>query len=180
MLRLRAGIGVGAKADLLTFLLGRAGAAAELKEIAVATGYTDRAVRTAAEEMALAGFIVRVTGTPVSYRADSYSWSMVLRSQYFRGPSAQHYEIPAWRYWSTTFAFLLDVIQWASYAEEQRWTDYVASSRARDIMETYEGRFRYLGFDLGNYRDARGAEFLEVFDDAINAISTRALADLYQ
>ena len=59
-LRLRAGFGINAKADVLALLLGLAGAPADLKLIAAATAYTERAVRTAAEEMALAGFIQEV------------------------------------------------------------------------------------------------------------------------
>lgn len=180
MLRLRAGIGLGAKADLLTFLLGNAAAAAEMKMIATATGYTDRAVRTAAEEMALAGFIMRTAGTPISYRAEPHSWSMVLKSHLSRGPSAQNSEIPAWRHWSTTFAFLLDVIQWAKSAEEQRWTDYVASSRARDLMETHESRVRHIGLDFAEHQGGRGADYLELFDDIVTRISARALANLYE
>ncbi|HKJ93939.1 MAG TPA: hypothetical protein VJ957_12290, partial [Longimicrobiales bacterium] len=46
-LKLRAGFGVNAKADVLAVLIGFAGGAADLKVIAAATAYTDRAVRTA-------------------------------------------------------------------------------------------------------------------------------------
>src|SRR5690606_31074819 len=79
MLRLRAGIGVSAKADLLTFLLGMNGAAADLKTIALATAYSNRALRTAAEEMALARFIHVLAGPPSAYRADPKAWNEVLQ-----------------------------------------------------------------------------------------------------
>ncbi len=62
MLRLRAGFGVGVKADVLTFLLGIRGTPATVKEVARATAYSERSVRTAAAEMALAGMIHKRPG----------------------------------------------------------------------------------------------------------------------
>lgn len=67
MVRLRAGFGVGAKADLLSFLLGLRGAPASLTLASFATAYTSRALRSAAEDMVLAGFIRNIVGPPTGF-----------------------------------------------------------------------------------------------------------------
>ncbi|MGH7502504.1 MAG: hypothetical protein ACREL7_12195 [Longimicrobiales bacterium] len=79
-LRLRAGFGVNAKADLLSVLLGFAGEAADLKVIVVATGYTERAIRTATDEMTLAGFIHEIEGRPSSFYTHPGTWAHVLQT----------------------------------------------------------------------------------------------------
>lgn len=163
MLRLRAGMGVGAKADLLTFLLGRQGSAAELKTIALATGYSNRAVRTAAEEMALARLIQEVEGTPASYRADPKAWRSVLAIQQPDGRPASDPRAPLWRFWSVVFSFLTTVVDWHREAKAAEWSGYVASSRARDLMETHRRRLRYTGVALPSAADATGAAYLESF-----------------
>jgi hypothetical protein len=171
MLRLRAGLGVGAKADLLTFLLGLGGAAADLKTIALATGYTGRAMRTAAEEMALARFIHEVVGPPSSYVANPLAWESVLDSDR-PGPAAtEGASIPPWRFWSVAFAFLTAVIHWESEAARSGWSAYVASSRARDLMEAQRRRLRYLDAPAAGAADARGAEYLEVFREVVESVS---------
>uniref|UniRef100_UPI003B3AB333 hypothetical protein n=1 Tax=Longimicrobium sp. TaxID=2029185 RepID=UPI003B3AB333 len=68
--RLRAGFGVGAKADLLAFLLGLRGAAASVSLMAAATAYSGRGGRTAAEEIALAGLKEGLDTAPGSYQGD--------------------------------------------------------------------------------------------------------------
>jgi len=75
VLRLRAGFGVGSKADVLSYLLARGGADHSVKETVHVTGYTDRAVRTALEEVARAGFIREAPGRPSLYSADPAAWN---------------------------------------------------------------------------------------------------------
>lgn len=66
MLRLRAGFGVSAKADVLTYLLGIGGNLATVQSMAEATGYTEATARGAASDMALADLIREAEGRPVS------------------------------------------------------------------------------------------------------------------
>jgi hypothetical protein len=178
MLRLRAGIGVGAKADLLGFLLGLGGAAADLKTIALATGYTGRAMRTAAEEMALARFIQEIEGPPTSYRADPQAWASVLQVYRLDPTAASRPSIPAWRFWSVAFSFLAAVIHWEREAVREGWSSYVASSRARDLMEAHRRRLRYVDVAVAAVTDARGAAYLESFREIVERVSTWARQSL--
>jgi hypothetical protein len=172
MLRLRAGIGVGAKADLLSFLLGLGGASADLKTIALATGYTARAMRTAADEMVLARFIQEIEGPPSTYRANPQAWGSVLEI-YRPGPRAAELPgVPPWRFWSVAFAFLTAVIHWESEAAQAGWSAYVASSRARDLMEVQRRRLKYLDVQAAGAADAHGAEYLEFFQGVVESVSS--------
>lgn len=159
LLRLRAGFGVGAKADLLTFLLGLRGAPASVSLMAAATAYSGRAMRTAAEEMALAGFIERMDTAPVTYVADHAAWASVLRL--FRLTASRTPEVPQWRYWSVVFAFLAEVDCWARQAEEEGWSPYVASSRARDLVADHARTVQLSGLRLPDPAAPGGAAFLE-------------------
>jgi hypothetical protein len=166
MLRLRAGIGVGAKADLLTFLLGMGGAAADLKTIVLATGYSDRAMRTAADEMARARFVNEIEGPPSAYRADPDAWKALLE--------LQRHPMPPWRFWSVAFAFLTAVIDWEREARQEGWSAYVASSRARDLLEMHRRRLRFIDVSLAGEIDARGTDYLDSFHDVVAQVSTWA------
>lgn len=158
-LRLRAGFGVGAKADLLAFLLGLRGASASVSLMAAATAYSGRAMRTAAEEMALAGFIERMDTAPVTYVADHTAWAAVLRL--FRLNAQRTPEVPQWRYWSVVFAFLAEVDCWAREADEEGWSAYQASSRARDLVADHARAVQLAGLKLPDPQAAGGAAFLE-------------------
>jgi hypothetical protein len=171
MLRLRAGIGVGAKADLLTFLLGLQGAAADLKRITLATAYSDRAMRTAAEEMSLARFIHHVEGPPSVYRADAKAWGGVLEFHRANVRHAANPDVPRWHFWSVAFAFLTAVINWQGQASREEWSDYVASSRARDLMEIHRRGLRHTDVVVTDGRDARGAAYLDSFRDVVEQVS---------
>lgn len=159
LLRLRAGFGVGAKADLLAFLLGLRGASASVSLMAAATVYSGRAMRTAAEEMALAGFIERMDTAPVSYVADHTAWAAVLRLVKLNAQRTP--EVPQWRYWSAVFAFLAEVDCWAREADEAGWSAYQASSRARDLVADHARAVLLAGLRLPGPQAGGGAAFLE-------------------
>lgn len=159
MLRLRAGFGVGAKSDLLAFLLGLRGAPAPVSLMSAATSYSGRAMRTAAEEMTQAGFIERLDTSPVAYVADHTAWAGVLRL--FRLTAQRTPEVPPWRYWAVIFAFLAEVDCWAREAEEQEWSAYHASSRARDLVTDHARALQLAGLRMPDPGASGGAAFLE-------------------
>jgi len=165
-LRLRAGFGVNAKADILSLLLGLAGAAADLKVIAAASAYTERAVRTATEEMTLAGFILEIEGRPSSFYAETRAWGHVL--QRHRLPSQEPAPaVPRWRSWAAVFAFLAGVIEWANRVQDEGWSAYVSSSRARDLVENHGRQLRQAQLDVPFPVSARGPEYLLDFEDLV-------------
>jgi hypothetical protein len=165
MLRLRAGLGLGIKADVLAYLLGVHGALVPLKGIALATGYTQRGIRKAAEELALGGFIQQADESPLAYSADHRAWAAVLELNEAR-PGGRA-GVPPWRYWSLVFGFMVAVDEWAATAQAAEWSDYVASSRARDLVQDHGPRMKQARIDLPDPRQATGAAYLEDFSRAL-------------
>ena len=176
LLRLRAGFGVGARADVLAFLLAQRGAEAPVSAIAGATGYSGSGVRTAAEEMVLAGFAKRVEAAPTAYCADHRAWAGVLQLRVTS--SAKGPEVPPWRYWATVFAFLAGVDAWAAEAEEAEWSAYVASSRARDLVEDHARSLRIAKLRLPDPREPGGAAFLEDLERGMKHVHDWCLENL--
>lgn len=167
MLRLRAGFGVGTKSDLLSVLLGLHGGSAELKGLAIATGYTDRALRKATEDMARAGMIRRTDLQPSAFSAPYQAWAHVLDAYGLASTKAAQPSIPPWRFWLLLFPFLAAVIDWASQADHGNWTEYVASSRARDLTDAHQPGLRRVGILVPDSRTARGADYLKPFADLV-------------
>jgi hypothetical protein len=165
MLRLRTGLGVGVRADVLAYLLGMHGASVPLKTIALTTGYTARGIRKAAEEMAVGGFVQQTDESPVAFSADHRAWAAVLGLN--EGKTGGRPGVPPWRYWALVFGFMVAVDEWAASAEEAGWSDYVASSRARDLVEDHAPRLKLARIDLPNPREATGAAYLEDFARAV-------------
>lgn len=112
----RLGFGVGAKADVLGFLLGITGEWATVRDTTSATGYTVAAVRRAADDMAAARFVHATPGQPAAVRADPRAWSQVLG--FTSGP-------PAWRSWQQRFAFVAAFLAWEQEAQRKPLTPYV-------------------------------------------------------
>lgn len=165
LLRLRAGFGVSAKADLLAVLLGLDGRPATVKALAEATGYSTVAVRAALEEMALARFVAATGDYPAAYvvrGANQWSTLLFLEARSSSAPSA-----PAWGFWAPAYGFLLDVIVWGRRARD--WSAYVAGSRARDLIERRGLSLRPIGLDLPEARS--GAEYLRVFEGAVRFVT---------
>ena len=132
LLRLRLGFGVGAKADLLGFLLGLAGEWAIVRDIRAATGYTTATVRRAAEDMAAAQLVHVTTRQPVAFRADPRAWSEVLG--FPEGP-------PPWRSWQQRFAFVAAFLAWADEARAKPLTLYVLGVKGRELLEQHRLAF---------------------------------------
>jgi hypothetical protein len=169
VLRLRAGFGVNAKADILALLLGLDGAAADLNVLTAATGYSDPAVRTATDEMVLAGLIREIEGRPSSFYVDPEPWARVLQS-YRLEPRGGAPAIPPWHYWAALFPFLTAVDRWGRAAQDAGWSDYVASSRARDLYEGHRRPLVRAGIEAIPPGDTRGTDFLDAFHALVAGI----------
>ena len=174
-LRLRAGFGVGAKADVMAFLIGAGSARREqviwttVSVMSKAVGYSRAAIARAVSEMTLARFIEESADRPPVYSIEAASWARVfgLRDPYRVGThvAEEHEEsdIPPWRFWSQLFAFLVGFLQWEEAASEERYAPIVHASEARDLVERF-GRFlAWNNIDLPDARVHAGERFLEPF-----------------
>jgi hypothetical protein len=132
LLRLRLGFGVGAKADLLGYLLGISGDWATVREISQATSYTVAGIRRAADEMSVARLIQSSDASPSSYRADPDSWSRVL---------GLGHQMPPWRSWHQRFNFVAAFLAWEKSLDWANATSYAAGAAGRALMEQHHSAF---------------------------------------
>ncbi len=169
MLRLRAGCGVGVKADLLTLLLGKAGRWVTVREASEWLGYTDAAVRLAGREMGIAGFIETTGSGPAQYRADGHRWAPLLADS--AGPAFTRHpsEAPAWRHGSQVFSLLTAVLAWADKPETSR-SRYLASTTARDLTQTHRRAWEWNGLKPPDGSAYRGGDYLDAFDQALSLL----------
>lgn len=177
MLRLRAGFGVGARADVLAFLVALRGDEASVSAIAGAMGYSGSTVRTAAEEMVLAGFATRTGTGPAAYCVDHRAWAGVLHLRLTASPKGP--DVPPWRSWAAVFALLADVAAWAAEAAGEQWSGTLASSRARDLVRDHAGALPAAGrLRLPDPGEPGGAAFLDDLERGMQHLHAWCLENL--
>ena len=132
MLQLRLGLGVGAKADVLAYLLAMEGGRTTVREIASATSYTVATVRRAAEDMAAARLIHASSSQPVTYRANRDGWTGVLGLT--DGP-------PMWRSWHDRFLFAVEFLVYAQEVAKLPMSPYAAGVKGRELLEKHRSAF---------------------------------------
>jgi len=170
--RLRAGFGVGAKADTLVFLLGLRGAWASAKVISFATGYSSVAIRQAAGEMALAHLVRETEGRPTEYLAPARQWAELLELHPTPPGLAHSTPVPAWRFWSEVFAFLVGTIELSRRSTvEERAGPYVIASAARDLLERHSRAFRLDGIPVPPPDAFRGLDMLEGLEETVRVVA---------
>lgn len=133
MLRLRAGFGMGTKADVLAAMLGTT-EPMTLRTMAETVGYGSRPLRMAVDDMERAGFVERIDSTPASYRVAQSQWLELLNGGHHSVPRRDSYP-PTWQPWGDVVVLCSQIIGWSNDCESQEVSDYVAASRSRDIIE---------------------------------------------
>jgi len=162
MLRLRAGFGVGLKADLLAVLLAANGQAGTIQTLSQASGYTPAAVRRASQEILAADLIRTAQRRPAAHYIDARSWAAVLGTSPPEGSE--------WRWFAQVYAFLAWVAQWA---EEQRDSSrYIAASAARDLAEAHRLAFERNRLNVSSFFRSRGEAYLDEFGNSVQAMTT--------
>lgn len=131
-LRLRQGFGVGAKADILAYLLARVDEGAALREICEAVACSPSIAYVAAEELSAARLVRSLDEKPPTYRATHESWKPLLG--FGNRP-------PRWAGWSHRYVFVTALLHWADTTS--RWPTKSLASEARDrnLVERYRSCF---------------------------------------
>lgn len=168
MIKLRAGLGVGVKADLLAYLFCLRGQPRSATEIAGAIAYTDKTVRIAVRDLGLAGFVEETSDYPARYSTRPEVAESFLIAMYgHRGQAAP----PRWCYWAQVLSFLLRVAGWESN-DRIGGDSYLASSQARDLFAKYEGVFRAVGVRMPRPEPHPGSAYLEPFDEFVTQLTS--------
>jgi len=161
MPRLRAGFGVGAKADVLLFLLTAPRMDPTARELAAALDYTSRAVRTAAEDMVLAGLIEAPATRPRRYSVRRAPWADLL---------LDGREFPTWPPQSHAFTLVAHLLTWIASQEQHEATDYLRASSARDLVEAQVPAL-YAAEGFPKAPQAHGSAYLPAFHEFIAEVA---------
>lgn len=156
MLRLRLGLGVGIKADLLAALLGVEGWWT-VRAVTEATGYTSRAVRRAGEDLARGGWIEASPASPAEYRAAGERWLMLLELE----------ERAPWRHWHGQLAFVLAVDEWLRGQEWRGQSLEEAERTARALVDGHRSAFKWAEVAVPEPVSRPGAEYIRSFETAV-------------
>lgn len=140
-LQLRQGMGVGAKADVLSFVLGLNSNAAEwasVSMIAESIGYTTTAVRRVAEDLAAARFIRTLEvpdgdGAARMFSTHPAPWTSLLGVTYSQ---------PGWGYWRERFQFAVEVLHWLNGEQTRPTSPYAQDVAARKILTRHGAALR--------------------------------------
>lgn len=201
MLRLRAAFGVGAKADLLTFLLGTGSARSEhqawasAEVLAKAIIFSLASTRRAVRDMALARLVAASVDRPTLYSVNAAAWAQVLqigsaanlgrlpgvgeKGVAEKGVGAEGgADLPPWRFWAQMFAFLAACVELGDDARIVTAPLVVQASRLRDLAERFR---RPLGWNRIEWLDPRlfpgeryAGAFQRVFDQVVTWVGEKA------
>lgn len=129
LLRLRAALGVGVKADLLAFLLGQR-LRVSVATAAAALAYSTPTIFRALQDLRAAGF-VRSTDKPsgAEYWVEAQRWYSVLGGQ-----NAVAY----WGFWRETLAYIAAMLAWEEGAERRSLSEYALGTSLREVAQRYE------------------------------------------
>lgn len=155
LVRLRMGLGVNAKADLLALLIGNGGSAFSASAIARELAYDETTIKRAARDMARSGLVREAPGHPAVYSADAPAWARLLEQEAAPSP---------WRPWSLFFPFLGRALEWLAEAPGDR---YVRASRARDLFDERRDDLVRHGFEVPRPERHPGEAFEGVFLDLL-------------
>lgn len=162
VLRLRLGLGVGIKADLVAALLGLPGWWS-VRELAEASGYTTRAVRRAGADLARGGWVEASPSAPAEYRAAAERWLPLLE---LADPAP-------WRHWDVLFRFVVSVVDWLEAGEWRSGELAEVEGRARALVDGHRGAFKWAGVSVPEPVSRPGAEYLESFVAAASGVVER-------
>ena len=135
MLRLRVGLGIGNKADVLSFLLGNGGRTATVREIAEAIGYSIHALHRTVDDLALAGLIDATDYSPARYGVHRKRWRTLLGAE----------RLAEWCHWDRVYSLVAEFDHWTRETSARKVSEYAFGVRARELIVQYREVFRRAG-----------------------------------
>lgn len=176
MMRLRAGMGVGVKSDLLTYLLGAGNQSKSVREIADAIQYSRVAVQEAAKDMSRAKLLRQdASSSARRYYAPVEAWMSLLADS---ASSDARNNAPPWRHWSAIFGFLAATIAWAEKMEREGKSEYLASSAARDIVGDFAPGLSANRISIPEPSNYAGEEYLSGYQETVSAVCDWSMSHL--
>lgn len=160
--RLRLVIGVGARAEIIRYLLTNDQLAASTSEIARAAGFGRRNVGDALGELAEA----RVIETRSKTRGQMYSLEV---RRWARFLMLRHEDVPFYVDWIRLLGALWRIVEWFDKDARSDRTEYMRASEARQLVSSIEDDLIAAGVRVPPKRGAPGAEYWDRFQELVDA-----------
>ena len=159
--RLRQLFGVGARAEIVRFLLTTDVPDATTQEIADAAASVKRNVNEALGDLVASGQLGRhTTGNVARYSLDRRRWADFL--------GLDEHEIPAYRDWPRLLGALADVDRWLHDPRNDGLDDYLCASEARRLIDRLGNTLAQAGIAVA--RAGRGEDYWPSFVATVDAM----------
>ena len=166
--QLRHLFGPGSRSEVMRILLTFPAGPLDAAKIAEQAGFAKRNVGdTLAGLVASRVVKARWSGNERHFIAYRNKWATLLEI----GPSAEF--MPVFVAWADLFTASLQIISWLDNEVGAEDSDYLLSSRARDLMERVTPNLEAAGIDVRLGQHVHGAEYLSIFEENVEAILTK-------
>ena len=163
--QLRHLFGPGSRSEVMRVLLTYPDGPLDAARIADEAGFAKRNIGdTLAGLVASRVVKARWSGNERHFIAYRDKWANLLEV----GPSARF--TPAFVDWIDLFSAALQIISWLDDEAETKHSDYIASSRARELMERVTPDLEAAGLDVRPRQPVHGVAYLSIFADVAEAI----------
>jgi hypothetical protein len=163
--QLRHLFGPGSRSEVMRILLTFPDGALDAARISDEAGFAKRNVSdTLAGLVASRAVKARWSGNERHYTAYRNKWAALLEV----GPSAEY--IPAFVSWAHLLPASLEIMAWLDNEAETEDSEYLISSRARDLMERVNHDLEMAGLDVSPTRPTHGTAYLSTFADTVQSL----------
>ncbi len=159
--RLRALLGVSARAEVVRVLLTIQSPWMNVQALAASTAYTKRNVQEALNWLSAAGMIGswRV-GNENRFDVPHERWAALLEVDQF----------PSYREWPHLFGVFRLILRWLVEREERELSDYMLSSEARTLAEDIDSHLRFAGMAIDSGVASPADDFWPRFSEEVMAL----------
>jgi hypothetical protein len=166
--QLRHLFGPGSRSEVMRILLTLADGPLDAARLSDEAGFAKRNVSDTLASLSASRVVkARWSGNERIFLAYRDKWATLLEA----GPSAKH--LPAFVSWVHLFPASLEILAWLEKEAETTDSEYLISSRARDLMERVTPRLEISGLVPTPNRPFPGAAYLPVFADTVESLLTR-------
>ena len=156
--RTRLLLGVGARAEVVRFLLTTPEPWSTARAIAESAGFAKRNVHDALADLVRAGVVgMTAVGNQQRYTTTPDAWACLLDLDAF----------PKYREWIPLFAALREVLRWLREADGVERSDYMLASDVLDLLDRVRPDFEYVGIAVP--RGATADDAIRDLTQALNA-----------
>lgn len=166
--QLRRLFGPGSRSEVMRMLLTFADGPLDAARISEEAGFAKRNVSDTLADLSASRVVkARWSGNERIFLAYRDKWATLLEV----GPSAKY--MPVFVPWVHLFPASLEILAWLEKEAGTMDSDYLISSRARDLIKRVTPNLEIAGLTLPPSRPLPGAAYLPAFADTVESLLTR-------